>query len=447
MNEKKIIRKQLYKNMLFNFIAFAIIFSIFGGVTFNLIKSTMYNQVDRGLRSLEQFTENDKLKRLDNVNQKNNSSQINNVNQNNSTDQPGNSDHAAPPPNRDNRVDNPRIHTIIRDLDGKAVNFINIGSLASEKLNDLPADLNNIDIVHTIIVGGQYYYRTLTFRATINGTPRYVQVLINIDGEQAILNNYLKIIIIIISVLLILAISASYILSRVTMRPIISAWERQTRFVQDASHELRTPLSIIQNKLEMMLTTPGSKIVDKSESIALALSETRRLSKLTADLMTLAQYDSAKQMLNYEEFNLDKMISEISEPYAEIGIEQEKTFKLDLRLESKVNADKARIHQLLVILLDNALKYTESGNTITVSSYKGDGKNVIEVADTGIGISDAGLSHIFERFYREDKARSRENGGTGLGLSIAQWIVSAHKGSIKARHNEPQGIIFTVKLP
>ena len=98
-------------------------------------------------------------------------------------------------------------------------------------------------------------------------------------------------------------------------------------------------------------------------------------------------------------------------------------------------------------MLDNAIKYTEKGDTIELLTYSKDGKFTLEVRDTGIGISDEAITHIFDRFYREDKARNRETGGSGLGLSIADVIVKAHNGTIKASHNKPKGTVFTIKLP
>ncbi len=101
----------------------------------------------------------------------------------------------------------------------------------------------------------------------------------------------------------------------------------------------------------------------------------------------------------------------------------------------------------MIILLDNAIKYTEENDKIEIKTYSKDNKCVIEVKDTGIGISDEGLKRIFERFYREDRARNRETGGTGLGLSIANVIVSEHNGTIKVSHNIPKGTVFTIRLP
>ena len=126
---------------------------------------------------------------------------------------------------------------------------------------------------------------------------------------------------------------------------------------------------------------------------------------------------------------------------------QEKNIILNLQYKNEINIDTNRIYQLMIILLDNAIKYTEKKDSIEIKTYSKDNKCIIEVKDTGIGVSDEGLKRIFERFYREDKARSRETGGSGLGLSIASFIVNAHGGIIKASHNTPKGTIFTIKLP
>ena len=119
---------------------------------------------------------------------------------------------------------------------------------------------------------------------------------------------------------------------------------------------------------------------------------------------------------------------------------------MDLNFGKDAPIDTNKIHQLLVILLDNAMKYTETGDTIQIRTTLKDNRCVLEVADTGIGISDEGINRIFERFYREDRARNRETGGSGLGLSIASMIVKAHNGTIRASHNTPKGTVFTIRL-
>ena len=196
----------------------------------------------------------------------------------------------------------------------------------------------------------------------------------------------------------------------------------------------------------MLLQEPEKKIIEKSEDIALTLNETRRLSKMVTELMDLARADSNKTVINKSKTNLNDLIKEVSLAYQELAKLENKEIRLNLNCKKEVNIDKNKIKQLLVILLDNALKYTEKNDVIEIEAHNHEEKVFINVKDTGIGLSDEGLKHIFERFYREDKAHSREKGGSGLGLSIAQTIVKAHGGSIKIIHNKPKGTIAIVKL-
>ncbi len=267
-----------------------------------------------------------------------------------------------------------------------------------------------------------------------------------IDGEEKTLDNLLNTLILGTVVLITISIAASYILSKRMMAPIYKSYKKQTEFVENASHELRTPLTIIQAKQELLLQEPESKIIDKSEDINLTLKETRRLSKMIKELMDLARSDSNKYVLDKEKIDIDKLIEEVAKPYKEYAELENKKMELNLNYNKEINIDKNKISELMIILLDNAIKYTEENDTITISTYSKDGKCNIEVADTGIGISDEGLKRVFDRFYREDKARNRETGGTGLGLSIAHTIVTRHKGSIKAMHNSPKGTVFLVRI-
>ncbi|MEI0736904.1 ATP-binding protein [Paenibacillus sp. JTLBN-2024] len=168
---------------------------------------------------------------------------------------------------------------------------------------------------------------------------------------------------------------------------------------------------------------------------------------MTADLLTLARADSTETQLEKQTIELDEFVDNVCGPYKEIAELSEKSMQLRLQSRTRLKADPERLHQLLVILLDNALKYTGEHDSIAISTYAKENKAFIEVSDTGIGISEEGLSRIFDRFYREDRARSREQGGSGLGLSIAQWIVHSHHGTIQALHNEPKGVIFRIRLP
>ena len=146
--------------------------------------------------------------------------------------------------------------------------------------------------------------------------------------------------------------------------------------------------------------------------------------KLTKDLMLLARADSNVVTINKEDIEIDKLIKEIALPYQEFAEAQGKKINLNLNYEKAINIDRNKIH-----------------------TYVKDGKCNIEVRDTGIGVNDETIKHAFDRFYREDKARSRATGGSGLGLAIAHYIVDAHGGTIKLEHNYPKGTAVIVKLP
>ncbi|MBS9335303.1 HAMP domain-containing histidine kinase [Fructobacillus sp. M1-13] len=245
----------------------------------------------------------------------------------------------------------------------------------------------------------------------------------------------------------VLALFFAYFVSRQSMKPIISAWQQQQDFVNNAAHELRTPMSVIQGKLESMLTKPTETIRDQSEAVILSLSEVRRLNSLTNNMLTLAKSGSNMTKIEKEKTDIGAFMNKALMPYVEMGSLSGKTVSVDVNVDQEVAIDKKRMHQLLVLLMDNALKYSDDGDAINVTAAVEKRRLVINVADTGRGISAEAKKHIFDRFYREDKTGNRKTGGTGLGLSIAEWIVRAHNGKITVLDNKPKGTIFRVTLP
>ncbi|MBO9597961.1 MAG: sensor histidine kinase, partial [Cohnella sp.] len=229
--------------------------------------------------------------------------------------------------------------------------------------------------------------------------------------------------------------------------PIRKAWEKQQRFVADASHELRTPTSVIRAQTELLLRRPERTIEQESPNIALMLQESRRMSALLEDLLTLARSDSNQLELQSEILEADRLIMEMIEPFKLLA--ETKEIELVAKLEQPLvlRGDADRIRQLLVILLDNALKFTPSSGRIEVSGSIRSNHVALSVSDTGSGIADEDLPHVFERFYRGDKVRSRSEGGTGLGLSIAKWIVEAHKGSIRIESKPGMGTKVEALFP
>lgn len=406
MEEKKFLTKQLIKNVIYIFTVFALLVLVFDILVIERAKQVQYNEIDEDLYSFAKLIKTDKRIIL-----------------------------------------NPRIIYIMRDYEGNIINAEGMGRLYEDYINDIKFDKTKLNTIYTINVNSEYHYRGITVPIhTESNELCYIQLLANVDGEiESLLS--LKHRIISMSVIIITtSIVASYILSKRTLKPIFVAWEKQTEFVQNAAHELRTPLTIIQAKQQLLLKEPESKIIDKSEDISLTINETRRLTKLVKELMILATADSNKLQMKKEIKNIDELIKEVATPYAEYAEMQTKTLTLELNCNKEVHIDINKVTQLMVILLDNAIKYTKEGEKIKVKTNCKEGKCIIEVADTGIGISDEQKKHIFERFYRADKARTRETGGTGLGLAIAQTIVKAHGGSIKVYNNEPKGTRFVVRI-
>jgi two-component system, OmpR family, sensor histidine kinase CiaH len=421
--------------MVFNLIAFTVIFTIFSFIIFGQVQGTLFSKTDEELLLFKE-------RLSDNVDF-NDSGGFKPLPGN------GNPDQDLPSKDRQRARFNPRIIVIHWDHGGNILNKAEIGTLFYENyLQDYKLDKTNLDEITMTTISDLYHFRYILIKDSNNQDEvAYTQLMVNVDPEQTIISNFVRLIVICSVIFIVLSISASYLLSKKMMEPIIHSWMKQAEFVENASHELRTPLTIIQNKLELLLTAPQEKIANKFENIALSLSETRRLSKLTSDLLTLARADSAETELVKQELHLDTFIEGVCAPYQEIAESQDKHFWLNLKCPITIKADETRLHQLLVILLDNALKYTGENDSIGVKTYKEDQKIVVEVSDTGIGIKEENMQYIFDRFYREDKARSRETGGMGLGLSIAQWIVEKHKGTIRVTKNQHKGTTFIVKLP
>jgi heavy metal sensor kinase len=214
----------------------------------------------------------------------------------------------------------------------------------------------------------------------------------------------------------------------------------QRRFVADVSHELRTPLTTIQGNLDLI-----KRMGNDPQSLADIDSEVKRMTRLVGDLLLLAQADSGRLPLRETIVDLESLMIEV---YNQLRmISQEVEIKI-IELEPvRVKGDTDRLKQLLINLITNAIKYTSPAGKVGLSVTNRDGYAWISVSDTGIGIPEEDLPHIFDRFYRVDKARDRKMGGFGLGLSIVSWIVEAHHGKITATSQEGRGSTFTVQLP
>jgi signal transduction histidine kinase len=279
----------------------------------------------------------------------------------------------------------------------------------------------------------------------IRGQTFYFQVGRSIEPEQAALRRLFLITGAAGLAGLALAIAGGYWLAGRALQPIQKSVNAQHTFVADASHELRTPLSLIRANAEM-LKRGGSSPPDPS-FVDDIITETDRLAYLVGQMLTLARSDAAAVKLDLERLDLGAVATDITRQMRLLADEKHISVNTQVDGETIVQGDQQRLGELAIILLDNAIKYTDEGGSVTVRTETQDGRAVLTVTDTGRGIPEEALRHVFDRFYRADKARSREMGGTGLGLAIARWIAEAHGGAIKIDSAVDRGTTVTVTLP
>jgi len=230
---------------------------------------------------------------------------------------------------------------------------------------------------------------------------------------------------------------------------IESAFLRVTQFTADASHELRTPVSLIRTEAELALRRSRGE-ADYKESLRHILLEAERTTALIEQLLALARADSGRETLHVQPVNLAQTLSSVGEGWRQVATIRNLQFSANVPTQDTfVLGDEAALRRLADILLDNAFKYTLSPGSVHLSFEQKGEKAVIVVQDSGVGIAEEDQPKIFERFYRVDKARSREQGGAGLGLAIAQWIVAQHRGTItvESRVGRGSGATFRVELP
>jgi two-component system, OmpR family, sensor kinase len=327
------------------------------------------------------------------------------------------------------------------------------------------------------------------FRVALRRTdPFIIQVAYSETATETVLGHLLSIFGVLIPVVLFVAFSGGWIMAGMVLRPIgqitlladrISAQNLSERiprrdvpdelghlittinqmiarlessfsqikeFSLSVAHELRTPLTILKGESELALAR--SMTAEETERLVTTyLEETVRMSRIVDDLLTLAKADAGQVKIQKEPVDLSRLLRDIHEDA--VILSSDKPLNVALRQNDQVTVlgDEARLRQLFRVLLSNAVQYTDPGGWVSISSRR-EGKQVsVDVEDSGIGIPQSALDKIFQRFYRVDEARTRVKGGSGLGLSIAQWIATAHNGSISVRSTPGKGSCFTVTLP
>jgi signal transduction histidine kinase len=247
---------------------------------------------------------------------------------------------------------------------------------------------------------------------------------------------------------LLICVAAAWFLSGRALIPIEQAFQQQQEFIADASHELRTPLTVLRSATDLLNQHRQEPLEDNGELFDDVRAEIARMERLAQDLLTLARSDSGGLELMTAPVEVGAITGEVVRRTTPLA--QSQGIQLSLHTDTQdatVDADPDRLQQVLLILIDNAIKHTPSGGKVEVRVRRRGQQAEIEVADTGSGISPEELPRVFDRFYRADKARSRALGGTGLGLSIAKMLVDAHHGHLSIVSTLGVGTQVTVTLP
>src|ERR1700722_14478991 len=226
-----------------------------------------------------------------------------------------------------------------------------------------------------------------------------------------------------------------------------AAFKKITQFTADASHELRTPVAVMRTRAELSLRKARSP-EEYRDVIAEVLTELEKTSGLIEQLMFLARADSGAETLHFSPTNVTEVLREACHQGSALAEAKQIGFQEQISTDSMwIRGDATSLRRLFLILIDNAVKYTPANGQVEVSLHRNNGYAIAQVRDTGIGITENDLPNVFERFYRADKARTRELGGVGLGLSIGRWITEVHSGTIEVQSAPGRGSVFQIRLP
>ncbi len=313
-------------------------------------------------------------------------------------------------------------------------------------LEALQAALRYGSDVRTIQSTNQQTIRLLTYRVDISNGPAALQLGRELSDQQSVLNQLTVGLLSLGALSMVLLGGASWWLAGRALKPSQQAWERQQRFIASASHELRAPLTLMRASAEVALRELSDTDSDQHMLLSDILDESDHMRRLVDDLLILSRIDNGNLPLTIETVDLHAILTQIQRQAARLG--DERSIQIELApVSGHVQADPERLRQVLLILLDNALRYTPAGGSIQIAAIPQGHMWQLQISDTGYGINPQDLPHIFERFYRADAARGREGGNAGLGLSIAQGLITHMGGQISAHSRPGQGTSIWFTLP
>ncbi len=272
-------------------------------------------------------------------------------------------------------------------------------------------------------------------------------VFVDITSQQSILRNLIFTFIIVAFVMLFFILLISVFFANKSIKPIKEAFDKQRQFIGDASHELKTPLAVIRTNVDVLLSNCEDSIQNQSKWLNYIKSETDRMTKLTDDLLYLTRVDHSNLEMIKSDFNLSETVENTILTMEAVIFENK--ISLDYHVEPNLTAygNHEQIKQVIVILLDNAIKYVNRQGKIIITLKKQYHQTILSITNSGKGIADEHIDKIFDRFYRTDKSRTRANGSYGLGLAIAKTIIEQHGGKISVKSIPNQNTTFSFKLP
>ncbi len=281
-----------------------------------------------------------------------------------------------------------------------------------------------------------------------DGRPAAIYAAKDVTFYFEVFQNLLLVFLFILVFFVIAAVWLSYSMSKKAMIPIQQAYKQQQQFLADASHELRTPLSIMNTSLDVIEMENGEDLTSFSKEVMSDLKEeVGRMSGMVQHLLILARSDSGAVEFEMVSFDLVPKIRQWVQSFEAVAHTKHISLQAELPDQMTVRGDIERIKQVVYILLDNAIKYTPEDGKVELTLGQNPTYWSLSIRDTGIGIPEDEQPRIFDRFYRVQKHRSREEGSAGLGLSIAKWIIDSHQGSIEVESAVGKGSRFIVKFP
>ena len=339
----------------------------------------------------------------------------------------------------------PHLSTYILDIDTRTNNCYIDGFGYADNLTD-----ENITYINNLINSvkstgkNEGYLKTYNMRFFVENTPFGKRiVLVDKQYEDEQLHDLLISFLISGGIAFIAFLIISVILANISVKPVEKSLIQQQQLVADVSHELKTPISVIATNTDLILSCPDSTVEEEERWLNYIKDATVTMAELVNNMLYLAKSDETDNTGSFSVFDLSNALYEVVLPFESICFEKGKKLHIEVQNDIYIKGDEKSIKQLFVILLDNAIKYSNADGKIEIALYEQGDKAIFSVFNTGKPIPKESIPHIFERFYRVDTARSRESGGSGLGLAIAKRIIEFNEASISVLSNHENGTVFT----